>query len=255
VTARNPGPLTLDGTRTWVIGTGAVAIVDPGPRDPEHLDRIAHAVGGRPVTAVLLTHSHADHSAAAEEARERWGRVHASAATLSRIGVEGASLAEGDEIELGLGESLAVFETPGHSGDHLAFLYLPRRDLLTGDLVLGRGSSMVAHPDGSVAAYLDSLARLAGLAPTRLLPGHGPPVTDAVERLQAYAAHRRQRTDQVREALAAGARSLDELRAAVYGELPAGVIEAAHLSLLAHLAHLRETGHDVPRIRGSTGRR
>ena len=255
VTAPNPGPLTLEGTRTWILGVERVAVVDPGPADEEHLERVAAAVGERPVTAVCLTHSHADHSAAWRSAAERWGPIHASAATLARLESGGVPLGQGDAIPLGRERSLAVHDSPGHSGDHLAFLYLPDRDLVTGDLVLGRGSSMVAHPDGSVSAYVESLERLAALEPVRLLPGHGPVVTEAVERLREYAAHRRERTEQVRAALAAGARSLPELGAAVYGDVPAGVARAVELSLLAHLEHLREEGHEVPRMRGSTERR
>jgi glyoxylase-like metal-dependent hydrolase (beta-lactamase superfamily II) len=249
VTAPNPGPLTLEGTRTWILGVERVAIVDPGPDDPGHLERVAQAVGGRPVAALCLTHSHPDHSAAVAEAADRWGRVHASSGTLARLSLDGVTLAGGDEIPLGARHVLEIHPSPGHSGDHLAFFYLPARDLLTGDLVLGRGSSMVAHPDGSVSAYLESLERLAGLQPARLLPGHGPVVVDALERLAAYALHRRERTEQVRQALAAGARSLSELRATVYGMLPAGLVRAADLSLLAHLEHLRERGHEVPAIR------
>lgn len=224
--------------------------MDPGPLDAGHLGRVSDAVGGRRVVALCLSHSHPDHAAAVADASGRWGSVHASRQTLARLELEGVAIGGGDEIPLGAGRTLEVHPSPGHSGDHLAFLYLPGRDLLTGDLVLGRGSSMVAHPDGSVGAYLDSLERLAALRPARLLPGHGPVVDAAVERLGEYAAHRRERTVQVRRALEAGAHSLEQLRSAVYGTLPSGVVEAADLSLLAHLEHLRESGHDVPPIRG-----
>ena len=252
--------MTLEGTRTWIIGVDRVAIVDPGPADAAHLERVSDAVGGRAVAALCLTHSHLDHAAAAAEAADRWGPVHASRETLARLDLEGIAIGRGDEIPLGAGRALEVHPSPGHSGDHLAFLYLPSRDLLTGDLVLGRGSSMVAYPDGSVGAYLDSLDRLAELRPSRLLPGHGPVVEAAVERLREYAEHRRERTEQVRRALEAGARSLEALRSAVYGPLPDGVAEAANLSLLAHLEHLREAGYDVPArllqsSRRKTGRR
>ncbi|MDH3732643.1 MAG: MBL fold metallo-hydrolase [Gemmatimonadota bacterium] len=249
VTAENPGPLTLDGTRTWIVGTAVVAIVDPGPDDPAHLDRVARAVNGRDVAAVCLTHAHIDHSAASASAVERWGRLYASAETLARIGVDGTPLRDGDEIvldERAGGLVLHALETPGHSGDHLAFMLLPTRDVLTGDLVLGRGSSMVAHPDGSVGAYLASLARLGSLRPRRLLPGHGPVVGDAAARLAEYAAHRRERSSQVQAALEAGARSVSELRDAVYGDIPPGVVQAAELSLLAHLEHLEELGYRAP---------
>jgi glyoxylase-like metal-dependent hydrolase (beta-lactamase superfamily II) len=255
VTADNPGPLTLEGTRTWVMGGHRLAIIDPGPDDDEHLDRVDRVIAGRPVAAVCLTHSHADHGAAADRAGRRWGSVHASAETLRRLGLQGIVLADGDEIvldEAGGPERLVALATPGHSGDHLAYLCLPGREILTGDLVLGRGSSMVAHPDGSVGAYLASLGRLAALRPSRLLPGHGPVVDEADARLADYAAHRRKRTEQVRAALDRGGRSIEELLAAVYGRLPAGVREAAELSLRAHLKHLEELGYESPASNGGT---
>jgi len=249
VVAENPGPLTLDGTRTYVIGASRPVILDPGPLEAPHLARIEAALAGRSPAAVCLTHAHADHAEAASAAAVRWRTpVRASAATLERLGLGGAPLADGDALP-GLddaGGALVALATPGHSGDHLCFFRETARDLFTGDLVLGEGSSMVAHPDGSVAAYLSSLARLASLEPTRLLPGHGPPVDDAVAKLEAYAEHRLARSEQVRQALAGGARSFAGLRSAVYGELPVGVRRAADLSLLAHLEHLRELGLEVP---------
>ncbi len=248
VTAGNPGPLTLDGTRTWVMGVERVAIVDPGPSESDHLGRIDDAVGGRPVTAVCLTHAHRDHSASAGQAAERWAPLHASSETLRRLGLDGVALGDGDDIELGAGpdgnQVLHVLATPGHSGDHLAYLHLPSRDVLTGDLVLGRGSSMVAHPDGSVGPYLASLARIASLRPARLLPGHGPVVPDSGRKLAEYAAHRRERTAQVRAAIESGVSSVVGLIDAVYGELPPGVQQAAELSLLAHLKHLEDLGYE-----------
>lgn len=251
VVAENPGPLTLDGTRTYVIGASHPVVLDPGPLDAPHLDRIEAALARRRAVAVCLTHAHADHAEAASAAAKRWrAGVRASAATLDRLGLDGEPLADGEALP-GVDDASGPFialATPGHSGDHLCFFRETARDLFTGDLVLGEGSSMVAHPDGSVSAYLESLARLAGLEPARLLPGHGPPVEDAVAKLDAYAEHRLARTEQVRQALADGVRSFAGLRSAVYGELPAGVRRAADLSLLAHLEHLRELGLEVPRL-------
>lgn len=262
VRADNPGPLTLEGTRTWLIGGDTVAVIDPGPDDPLHLDRIASEIADRPVAGVFLTHSHFDHAAAARTAADRWGPVHASAATLDRLDIAGVEIGDGTETCLdGTADrdaprTLRALTTPGHSGDHLAFLILPSRDVITGDLILGRGSSMVAHPDGSVGAYLASLAKLASLRPGRLLPGHGPVVNDAAAKLREYADHRRERTDQVRAALDAGIGSMGALLTAVYGDLPAGVHEAAELSLRAHLKHLEDLGYDTsPMSEGITGRR
>lgn len=246
VRADNPGPLTLTGTRTYVIGVERVAVLDPGPADEAHLRRVDGAIGGRPVAAVCLTHSHRDHAAAAGEAAGLWGPLHASGETLARIGLSGTELADGDGIELGAGRTLEALATPGHSGDHLCYLLRPSRDLFTGDLVLGEGSSIIVHPDGSVRAYLASLARLITLRPTRLLPGHGPAVEEAVKRLEAYRIHRLERTRHVRSALRSGARTLEEIRERVYWDLPESHHRAAELSIRAYLAYLGEEGHDVP---------
>lgn len=244
VVAENPGPLTLDGTRTYVIGSSRPIVLDPGPADSRHLERIERVLGERDVEAVCLTHAHSDHSGGAPEAAHL-GPLRASAATLERLDLPGRPLQDGDEI--GAGEvRLRALATPGHSADHLCYWVPGSGDLFTGDLVLGEGSSMVAWPDGSVADYLASLERLAGLSPARLLPGHGPPVENAVEKLREYASHRAQRTQQVIAALDAGAESLDDLRERVYGELPPGVIRAAELSLLAHVAHIARTGRRLP---------
>jgi len=250
VVAENPGPLTLDGTRTYLVGGSRPIVLDPGPLDPAHLARIDAALGGRTPGAVCLTHAHADHAEAAAATADLWSApLTASAATLARLEQRGTALADGDRLPLGEGW-LRVIASPGHSGDHVCFLVEESRDLFTGDLVLGEGSSMVAHPDGSVSAYVASLRRLAEFEPARLLPGHGPPVRDAVAKLESYAAHRLERSEQVRQALADGVRSVAELREVVYGDLPPGVGRAADLSLLAHLAHLRELGLEVPRLSG-----
>lgn len=239
IRADNPGALTLTGTQTYVIGRGPLVILDPGPLDGAHLERVDGVVAGRPVAAVCLTHAHADHAAAAAVAARRWGDLRGSAATLARLRQEGHPLANDETIPLDGGLRLRALATPGHSADHLCYLLEPDGTLFTGDLVLGEGSSMIVHPDGSVDAWLASLARLAALRPTRLLPGHGPPLEDAGPRLAAHRAHRLERVAQVRDALAAGARTPEQLRAAVYGELPASHHRAAHLTIRAYLAYLQ----------------
>ena len=195
-------------------------------------------IGGRSVAAVCLTHSHADHAAAAAAAAGRWGELRASVATLARIGRKGRPLADDETIPLDGDLRLRALATPGHSADHLCYLLEPAGTLFTGDLVLGEGSSMIVHPDGSVDAWLASLARLAALRPRRLLPGHGPPLEDAGPRLAAHRAHRLERVAQVRDALAGGARTPEQLRTAVYGDLPTSHQQAADLTLRAYLAYL-----------------
>lgn len=249
VRADNPGPLTLAGTQTYVIGTGPLIVLDPGPHDEAHLGRVDDVIAGRPVAAVCLTHAHADHSAAAADAAARWGELRASAATLDRVGSAGRALADDEALEPGEGFRLRAIATPGHSADHLCYLLERSRTLFTGDLVLGEGSTMIAHPDGSVGAYLASLARLAALRPERLLPGHGPPVEDALARLEECRAHRLRRVASVRRALEAGARTPEGIRAAVYGDLPVSHHAAADLTLRAYLAYIGETSSSISRRR------
>jgi len=254
IRADNPGPLTLDGTRTYVVGRTHVAVIDPGPADALHLEAIERAVDDAVTEAVCLTHAHPDHSAAAAELAARLGApIAASPETLGRIGLEGRELSDGDEIQVDDGEtSLLALATPGHAADHLCYLWLPGRELFTGDLVLGRGTSVVTWPDGQVGSYLASLARLLTLRPSVLWPGHGDAVTEPLERLREYRAHRLVRGSQIRDAvLRGGARTLDEIRLAVYGSLPPGLDRAAELSILAHLEHLRETGTELPRGTGN----
>ena len=242
VRADNPGALTLTGTQTYVVGRGPLVVLDPGPRDEAHLGRVDRVVAGRSVAAVCLTHAHADHAEAAAAAAGRWGELRGSAATLACLRHEGRPLENDETIPLGEGVRLRALATPGHSADHLCYLLEPARVLFTGDLVLGEGSSMIVHPGGSVDAWLASLARLAALRPTRLLPGHGPPLEDAGPRLVAQRAHRLERVAQVRDALAAGARTPEQLRAAVYGDLPTSHHGAADLTIQAYLAYLEGPG-------------
>lgn len=252
VRADNPGPMTLDGTRSYLLGRDRLVIVDPGPDRPGQLDALAGVVNARDVACILLTHAHADHSGAASAAARRFGaEVGASAETLSRLGplgpgIVGRELEDGDTLEPEDGLSLTAIHTPGHSADHLCYLVEPGRRLLTGDLVLGEGSSAILHPDGRVADSLASLARLIALRPRFLLPGHGPPVEAATRRLEEYRRHRLERERQVRAAVEAGARTVPEVREAVYGALPPGLVWAADASVAAHLAALSERGETVP---------
>lgn len=254
VRADNPSALTLTGTQTYVVGTEDVVVIDPGPLDPEHLDRVDGVVAGRHVQAVCLTHSHRDHSAAAKQASERWGQLRGSPETLRRLALDGRPLADQEALEL-RGLTLRALTTPGHSGDHLCYLCEPSRDLFTGDLVLGEGSTIIVHPDGSVRTYLTSLARLISLHPARLMPGHASAVVDGVKRLEACRIHRIERTKHVLHAIRAGADSLDTIREAVYWGLPESHHAAAEFSIRAYLAYLREEGHEVPDVADSLSRR
>jgi len=247
VLAGNPGPMTLDGTNTWLIDAGeeAVILVDPGPDDPRHLAAVEQALAGRRVADILLTHAHADHSAGARLfARALDARVRA-VDPAHRYGDEGLTAGEvlaGPDVEL------HVVATPGHSSDSVS-LYLPQvRALLTGDTVLGRGTTVVAHPDGRLADYLDSLQRLSDLVAAQeavqVWPGHGPVLSDAAAVLAAYLDHRHARLDEVRQAVAGMdpelplAEVTQRVVETVYADVPRAVWPAAALSVRAQLEYL-----------------
>jgi glyoxylase-like metal-dependent hydrolase (beta-lactamase superfamily II) len=202
VLAPNANIMTLDGTNTWVLrdGSGRSIVVDPGPLDEGHLDAVVAAGGD--IAAVLLTHHHADHSEAARAFAERVGCGVRALDPAYRLGAEG--LADGDVVAVGDLE-VHVIGTPGHTSDSLSFWLPADGAVLTGDTVLGRGTTVVAHPDGQLGAYLDSLDRLRDLAVEQealaVWPGHGPVIDDAAMALDFYIAHRRERLAQVEQAL------------------------------------------------------
>lgn len=233
VVAPNPGPYTGPGTNTWLVDAGPVTVViDPGPDDDGHLAAIERALKGATVGVVLVTHSHSDHLplAARLAARHR--------ASVRRF----PELADGDVVRAG-NLNITALHTPGHSADHLSFWLPADRALFTGDLVLGRGSSMVTFPEGDVAAYLRSLTRLALLNPAILFPGHWDPVTEAVPKLEEYRAHRLDREAQLRAALAQGPATLGELTRRVYGsDLGEELTLAAEMTARAHLQKLVDEG-------------
>ena len=250
--APNAGPMTLDGTNTWVLGepgSTRSVVVDPGPLDAGHLDAVAACAGE--VSVVLLTHGHLDHSEAARAFAERMRCAVRALDPEQRLGEEG--LGDGDVVEVD-GLEVRVVGTPGHTSDSLSFVLPAERAVLTGDTVLGRGTTVVAHPDGRLGAYLDSLHRLHALAEaqevTTVWPGHGPVIDDALGALDFYLAHRQERLDQVRAALP----PLEEqVTSEGVGEddLPRRVVEtvytdvdpvlwgAAELSVRAQLDYLR----------------
>lgn len=243
VLAPNPSPMTLDGTNTWVIaepGSQAVMVVDPGPRDEGHLRRvrdIAYA-GDRRVALIVLTHGHDDHSAGAAEFAAMTGAPVLALDPAHRLGGEG--LAAGDVLTAA-GCELRVVATPGHSADSVSLLLAADSALLTGDTVLGRGTTVIG-PDGTLADYLRTLDELRSLADSSglatLLPGHGPVLADPAGVLDYYIAHRQERLEQIRAALAAGARTPAEIVAMVYGDTDPAVRGAAQWSVRAQLDYL-----------------
>ncbi len=240
--ADNPSPMTLEGTNTWVLrapGVEGCVVVDPGEDDEPHLARVAEH---GPVTLVLITHRHHDHAGGARRFAELTGAPVRALDPSLVLGAE--ALGEG-EVVAAAGVELRVVATPGHTADSVSFL-LRGPDtpdvVLTGDTILGRGTTVIAPPDGSLGAYLDSLRRLADLSPgTAVLPGHGPELPDAPTVAAAYLAHREERLEQVRVALTrlgpdATARQVVEL---VYVDVDRSLWPAAEWSVQAQLAHLR----------------
>ena len=237
VLAPNPGPMTLDGTNTWVLrapGAEAAVVVDPGPLSEAHLAEVA---GLGPVDVVLLTHGHVDHSEGARRFAELTGARVRALDPAHRLGDEG--LGEGDVV-VGGGLEVRVWATPGHTSDSLSFLLDDA--VLTGDTILGRGTTVVAHPDGVLADYLASLRRLRELGGLTVLPGHGPELAHAGSAAEQYLAHREQRLEQVRAAVAAGASTAEQVVETVYADVDRSLWPAATLSVRAQLEHLAGAG-------------
>ncbi len=251
VLAPNANMMTLDGTNTWILrepGAKRSVVVDPGPPDESHLAAIAEQAGD--VAVVLLTHHHLDHSEAAKEFAERMGCGVRALDPEYRLGSEG--LGDGDVVEVD-GLEVHVVATPGHTADSLSFVLPAEAAVLTGDTVLGRGTTVVAHPDGQLGAYLDSLDRLHALAESReigtIWPGHGPVIDEALKALDYYVTHRAERLAQVESALA-HLRAQPHPEGLAADELPRRVVEtvysdvdpvlwgAAELSVRAQLEYL-----------------
>ena len=244
VLAPNPSPMTLDGTNTYVLsppGSGEALVIDPGPEDARHRAQVAGVlaeVDAQP-RAVVLTHHHHDHA----EAAGGWARGHgceilAASRELTRAD---RTLADGGSVPVG-DTHIEVVATPGHTSDHLAFR-LEDGAVLTGDHVLGRGTSVVVHPDGDLEAYLSSLRRLHDLGPHALYPGHGPPLTeDPTAVLEYYLAHRSYREAQLRAALTVAPATIEELVAQLYADVDRRLWPAAAASLSAMVAALTARG-------------
>ncbi|WP_326796777.1 MBL fold metallo-hydrolase [Streptomyces sp. NBC_01808] len=248
VLAPNASPMTLDGTNTWIVAepdSARAVVIDPGPLDEGHLAAVVDTAdrAGLRVALTLLTHGHADHAEGAVRFAELTGTKVRALDPALRLGDEG--LAAGDVISVG-GLELRVVPTPGHTADSLCF-HLPADDaVLTGDTILGRGTTMVAHPDGRLGDYLDSLRRLRSLTVddgvSTVLPGHGPVLEDAQGAVEFYLAHRATRLAQVETAVENGHRTAADVVAHVYADVDRTLWPAAELSVRAQLEYLKEHG-------------
>ncbi|WP_329457158.1 MBL fold metallo-hydrolase [Streptomyces sp. NBC_01497] len=248
VLAPNPSPMTLDGTNTWIVAepdSGLAVVIDPGPLDEAHLRAVISAAerAGHRVAQTLLTHGHPDHAEGAARFAELTGTGVRALDPALRLGDEG--LAAGDVVTTG-GLELRVVPSPGHTADSLCFHLPADRALLTGDTILGRGTTVVAHPDGRLGDYLDSLRRLRSLTVDdgvdTVLPGHGPVLEDARGAVEYYLAHRANRLAQVETAVEKGLRTASEVVAEVYADVDRNLWPAAELSVRAQLEYLGEHG-------------
>jgi glyoxylase-like metal-dependent hydrolase (beta-lactamase superfamily II) len=236
--APNPGPMTLEGTNTWVLrepGDERCVVVDPGPLDATHLARVAEH---GPVALIVLTHGHIDHAEAAPALHELTGAPVVARDTALCIGAEPLDDAGSREVA---GLDWLTVLTPGHSSDSVCLLLPSDRALLTGDTILGRGTTVVAHPDGRLSEYLESLQRLRDLADSDvdvLLPGHGPVLDAPIDVVDFYLAHRAERLTQVREAVAAGAGDAAAVVRLVYADVDPALWPAAERSVRAQLDYL-----------------
>jgi glyoxylase-like metal-dependent hydrolase (beta-lactamase superfamily II) len=256
VTAANEGPYTFRGTNTFLIGRKTLALLDPGPADPRHVDVLMRVIGDAHVAHILLSHSHRDHSDAVPLLRKRTGAPVIAAVQKTPSGSEpslrldaGANAGMSPDMRLGGGElietadyRLEAVATPGHASDHIAFALAGSDILFSGDHVMGWSTTIVAPPDGSMGDYMASLDRLLARPEQTYLPAHGGPIRSAAAYVRGLKAHRLMREAAIMDALLRGDKTIPDLVARVYGGLDPGLAGAAALSTLAHLEHLMARG-------------
>lgn len=253
IVAINPGPYTFLGTNTYLVGTGQVAVIDPGPLDEQHLIAIAKAIAGELLTHILITHSHRDHCDGARALQAlAGGEIAAFGPTGSARGagapglgyafvdpafVPDQTIADGDTVR-GPGFALDVLHMPGHAPDHLCFALVGKRTVFTGDHVMGWNTTVIAPPEGNMASFLASLEKLMPRHDKMFLPGHGGRIQTPQRVVKAYIMHRKWREQTILTCLDEGDCTIPRIVARLYGTLDAGLKEAAALSVLAHLEHL-----------------
>jgi glyoxylase-like metal-dependent hydrolase (beta-lactamase superfamily II) len=256
VVANNPGPFTYLGTGTYIIGKGEVAVIDPGPDLPEHLDALMAALEGETVTHILVTHHHSDHSPLARPLQEKTGAkiygcaVGAQAVDSVVITEAGHDLAFTPDIDIcgggavfeGPGWTLEAIATPGHTSNHICFALAEENALFSGDHIMGWSTTVVSPPDGDMTAYMESLDLVQARGFTTLWPTHGPPVLEVEPFIAAYIAHRRAREAQVLKAVSEGHGRIKDMVPVLYADVDKRLWPAAARSVLGHIIDLERRG-------------
>ena len=262
IVAGNPGPITFTGTCSYIVGSGNVAIIDPGPDLPGHIEALLDAVRGETVSHILITHTHKDHSPAARAIKAATGarivgcaphhsarplfsgEINSLEASSDKDYAPDRELYEGDAVE-GPGWTLEALATPGHMANHLAFVLPEEKTLFSGDHVMAWSTTVVAPPDGSMSAFMASLDKLKGREEALYWPGHGGPVKEPQRFVRALIHHRRQREASILNRLKEGDRTIPQIVAAIYQGLNPALVGAAGLSVFAHLEDLVAKGQAV----------
>ena len=250
VLAHNPSAFTYYGTQTYLIGTSELAVIDPGPDLPEHVDALVEAIAGRPVAAILCTHTHRDHSPASRALKDATGAPIVGCAPLSMEGtgleagfdydyVADRVLADGESLTVD-GQAITAVATPGHTSNHLCFAR--EGALWSGDHVMGWSTTVVVPPDGDMAAYMASLDKLRQREDRIYYPAHGPPVTNPGQYVRHLIGHRMQREKQIRRIVGEEPRTIAEIVERAYPGLDPRLVTAAGGSVLAHLLDLKARG-------------
>jgi glyoxylase-like metal-dependent hydrolase (beta-lactamase superfamily II) len=256
VTADNPGPFTFKGTGTYIVGRGEVAVIDPGPDDPAHLEAILAAIPGERVTAIVITHHHSDHSPLAGPRKARTGApIYGCAVAHAQADDDGVKMEAGHDLAFrpdvslcaggtvsGPGWTLEAIPTPGHTSNHICYALPEENACFSGDHIMGWSTTVITPPDGDMTDYLASLDRIRARGFATLWPTHGPPIRDVDAFIAAYIEHRQERVDQILGALKAGPARIRDLVPTLYADVDARLHPAAARSMLAAMIHLVRQG-------------
>jgi glyoxylase-like metal-dependent hydrolase (beta-lactamase superfamily II) len=258
VVANNPSPFTFRGTNTYLVGTGSLAVIDPGPDDEKHIEAVVAAANGRPITHIFITHAHRDHIDGAGRLKEitgaktfAFGRSVPAIATLASspsgkafvndMFVPDVNVKHGDRIAHDDWD-IEALHTPGHAPDHLCFALSGRKILFSGDHVMAWNTTVIAPPEGHMASYMGSLGNLMERNDRLYLPGHGGRLEEPQRMVKAYLIHRRMREQEILELVRSGSTTIQQIVPIVYQGLESRLLPAATLSVLAHVEHLISRG-------------